>query len=112
MKLNLLKTHQVSFYSTEKLPERDIEYSALYSIVSQKIGEAFSRESKAKLASCSESNYFEEGEEVTIWVDGKIVCAGRICHIGGNGNDVLWGSMIMNDGKVLVKIGKSLHSQI
>ena len=112
LKLNLLKTHQVADYSTEKLPESVIEYAALDSIVSRRIGEILIRESKAELSSDSEPNCFKEGEEVTVRIGGKMVCTGILSHIGGNNNDVLWGSMIVNDGKALVKIGTISYPQI
>ena len=37
---------------------------------------------------------------------------GNLSHIGGNDNDMLWRSMVVNDGKALVKIGTILYPQI
>ena len=50
----------------EKLPGSVIECSALDSIVSRKIGEALTRESKTELASDSEIIFSKEVEEVTV----------------------------------------------
>ena len=86
----------------EKLPESAIEHAVLDSILFGKIGEVIIRESKTELSSNSEPSCFKEGEEVFVRIDGKIVCTRILSHIGGNCNDMLWGSMILNGGKAIV----------
>ena len=41
-----------------------------------------------------------------------MACTRILSHIGGNDNYVLWRSMVVNDGKALVKIGIILYPQI
>lgn len=105
LKLDLMKTHQLSDYSITNFSSEVIEYAALDALISRKISEAIlSKLVPISLKEDETDKVISVNDRVKIFLGGKIAGEGIVMHIGTKGSNEKWGTLVLNTSKIAVKV--------